>query len=96
MDTFARALIVADAILKDGQLDSWRKERYASFDDGNGAAFEQGKLTLEQLRDLPPLRENRHASAASRRSTSNFCRSISKLHLNLSREQGQRGIRALS
>ena len=29
MDTFARALIVADAILKDGQLDSWRKERYA-------------------------------------------------------------------
>ena len=52
MDTFARALIVADAILKDGQLDSWRKERYASFDDGNGAAFEQGKLTLEQLRDF--------------------------------------------
>ena len=52
MDTFARALIVADAILKDGQLDSWRKERYASFDGGNGAAFEQGKLTLEQLRDF--------------------------------------------
>ena len=23
-----------------------------SFDDGNGAAFEQGKLTLEQLRDF--------------------------------------------
>ncbi|HAC20488.1 MAG TPA: xylose isomerase, partial [Porphyromonadaceae bacterium] len=27
-----------------------RKERYASFDQGEGEAFETGKLTLEDLR----------------------------------------------
>jgi xylose isomerase len=29
-----------------------RKERYKSFDSGKGAEFEQGKLTLEDLRKL--------------------------------------------
>jgi xylose isomerase len=29
-----------------------RKERYASFDKGDGKAFEQGKLSLADLRKL--------------------------------------------
>ncbi len=51
MDTFARALLIADKILTESPLEAMRKARYASFDRGKGAEFEQGKLTLEQLRD---------------------------------------------
>ena len=52
MDTFARALIVADRVRTDSDFLKMRKERYASFDSGDGAAFEAGKLSLEDLRDL--------------------------------------------
>ncbi|PWT75633.1 MAG: xylose isomerase [Bacteroidetes bacterium] len=50
MDTFARALITADAILNKSDFRKFRKERYASFDTDKGKAFEQGKLSLEDLR----------------------------------------------
>ena len=50
MDTFARALITADAILNKSDFKQYRKERYASFDSGKGKEFENGKLTLEDLR----------------------------------------------
>lgn len=50
MDTFARALVVADNILQQSEYKKLRKERYASFDSGQGKAFEEGKLTLEDLR----------------------------------------------
>jgi xylose isomerase len=52
MDTFARALVIADKILKDSDYLKLRKKRYASFDKGNGKDFEKGKLTLSKLRDL--------------------------------------------
>ena len=52
MDAFARALIAADRIRTDSDYLRLRKERYASFDSGDGAAFEAGKLSLENLRDL--------------------------------------------
>lgn len=52
MDTFARALLAAQAILDDGEYSKLRRQRYASFDSGKGKAFEQGKLTLEELREL--------------------------------------------
>ena len=51
MDVFARALLVADKILTDSDYLKMRKTRYASFDSGNGAAFETGKLTLTDLYD---------------------------------------------
>ncbi len=51
MDTFARALIVADNILQKSAYKKLRTERYASFDSGAGADFESGKLSLEDLRD---------------------------------------------
>jgi len=51
MDTFARALIVADKILQHGEYSRIRKERYASFDSSKGKEFEEGKLSLEDLRN---------------------------------------------
>ena len=50
MDTFARALIVADKVLSQSEYRKFRQERYASFDSGEGKAFEEGKLSLEDLR----------------------------------------------
>ena len=50
MDTFARALIVADNILNKSDYKKIRSNRYASFDTGKGAEYEAGKLTLEDLR----------------------------------------------
>ena len=50
MDAFARALIVADNVLSKSEYKKFRKDRYASFDKGPGKDFEQGKLSLEDLR----------------------------------------------
>lgn len=51
MDTFARALIIANNILTQSEYKKIRTERYASFDIGSGKAFEEGKLTLADLRN---------------------------------------------
>jgi len=50
MDAFARALITADNILNKSDYKKIRKERYATFDTGKGKEFEEGKLSLEDLR----------------------------------------------
>jgi len=50
MDVFARALLISNEILTNSDYLSLRKSRYASYDAGQGAAFEQGKLKLEDLR----------------------------------------------
>jgi len=50
MDLFARALITADNILKKSDYKKIRTDRYASFDTGKGKDFENGKLTLEDLK----------------------------------------------
>ncbi len=52
MDTFARALIVADKIRNESDYLDMRKKRYASFDSGKGADFEAGKLNLESLYEV--------------------------------------------
>jgi xylose isomerase len=52
MDTFARALIAADKIINQSAYVSLRKERYASFDSGDGSLFEKGKLTLKDLHKI--------------------------------------------
>jgi xylose isomerase len=52
MDTFAKALLAAQAILEDGEYVRIKKERYASFDRGNGKKFENGSLGLRDLRQL--------------------------------------------
>jgi len=50
MDTFARALITADAVLNKSDFKQFRKDRYASFDSDKGKAFEAGRFSLEDLR----------------------------------------------
>ena len=49
MDAMARALVNAAAIVEESAIPAMVKERYASFDSGKGKAFEEGKLTLEDL-----------------------------------------------
>lgn len=49
MDAMARALLNAAAILEESELPKMLKERYASFDSGEGKAFEEGKMSLEQM-----------------------------------------------
>ena len=52
MDTFARALLAAHAILENGEYVRMKRERYVSFDRGNGKKFENGSLGLRDLRQL--------------------------------------------
>lgn len=49
MDAFARGLIAADHVLQNTDYKKLRKDRYASFDNGNGAKFEKGELSLEEI-----------------------------------------------
>lgn len=49
MDTFARALESAAAILEESPYQKMLTTRYASFDAGKGKEFETGKLSLEDL-----------------------------------------------
>ena len=48
-DTFARGLLVADKLLNDSPYKDVINNRYSSFNSGDGKAFEEGKLTLEDL-----------------------------------------------
>lgn len=52
IDNFARSAIIADKILRESAYKQFRKNRYASFDSGKGKEFEEGKLTLEDLREF--------------------------------------------
>ena len=65
IDTFARALLTADNILNKSDFKKLRKERYATFDGGKGKEFEEGKLSLEDLRTYaiengePPMKSGK-------------------------------------
>ncbi len=65
IDLFAKALLIAEKILTSSEYPDIRKQRYSSFDGGNGSDFEQGKLSLEELHKLasgagePALRSGR-------------------------------------
>lgn len=52
MDVFARALEIGYDMIENSPIPKMKMDRYKSFDAGDGAAFEQGKLTLEDLRAL--------------------------------------------
>ena len=49
MDAVARALESAATMLEESPYKQMLKERYASFDNGEGKAFEEGKLGIEEL-----------------------------------------------
>lgn len=52
MDTIARDLLIANDILDNSDIPTMKKERYASFDSGNGKKFENGEMALEELAEL--------------------------------------------
>ncbi|PKQ63861.1 xylose isomerase [Labilibaculum filiforme] len=52
MDVFARALVIADKIRTDSPYLQMKKDRYSSFESGNGKAFANGDLSLEDLRKI--------------------------------------------
>jgi xylose isomerase len=52
MDAFARGILIASDVLEKSEYKKLRTERYASFDAGKGAEYEQGKLSLEDLRTI--------------------------------------------
>ena len=49
MDQMARALLNAAKIIEESPLPKMLRERYASFDKGEGKRFEEGRMTLEEL-----------------------------------------------
>lgn len=49
MDTFALGLLKAAALIEDGRLDRFVRERYASFSVGIGRRIVEGKTTLTEL-----------------------------------------------
>jgi xylose isomerase len=52
MDAYARALVIADRIVRDGRIEELKAARYASFGGEAGRRFEAGELGLADLRDL--------------------------------------------
>ena len=52
MYILARGLEKAIQLIEDGRIPSMVKERYSSFESGNGKAFAEGKLTLDQVASL--------------------------------------------
>ena len=51
MDAMARALLNAAAIVEESPIPQMVKDRYASFDSGEGKRFEEGGMSLEELVD---------------------------------------------
>ena len=49
MDTFARALKIADQIIQDGRLDELMRLRYASWDSDLGRSIEAGNASMAEL-----------------------------------------------
>ena len=52
MDAFARAYEIAWNLTNNSPVKKMKADRYKSFDSGDGAAFEKGTLTLEDMRQL--------------------------------------------
>lgn len=51
MDSFALGLLKAAKLIEDGTIDTFVKERYASFQSGIGQAIRDGSATLQMLSD---------------------------------------------
>ena len=51
MDTMAKSLLAAHAILEEGELDRRRDERYAGWNEPSAQAILDGKVSLQELHD---------------------------------------------
>ena len=52
MDAFARSLVIANEILSDSPYVKLKSDRYKSFSEADGVSFEEGKLSLSDLRTI--------------------------------------------
>jgi xylose isomerase len=66
MDAFARGLKIAAAIRKDGRLEGFVKNRYASWDSGLGASIEAGKEDFKSLEKIMLAKGESAANASGR------------------------------
>ena len=57
MDVFARALMIAERIMKESDYMKIREHRYQSFDSGEGLSFKEGRLTLEDIYQIAARQE---------------------------------------
>ena len=62
MDVMARALLIAADILENSPYKQMVADRYASYDAGEGKAFEEGKLTLEEVAEYAMTHEPKQIS----------------------------------
>ena len=51
MDSFALGYKIADRLIKDGRIDEFIEQRYASYRSGIGKVIVEGRATLEGLSD---------------------------------------------
>ena len=65
MDTFARALKIADQIIQDGRLDELMRLRYASWDSDLGRSIEAGNASMAEL-EAHALKTNVHSIDSGR------------------------------
>ncbi len=49
MDTLAQALLIADRIIQDGEMDNYLKDRYSGYQSGMGAKILKGQTGLTEL-----------------------------------------------
>ncbi|MGR9072631.1 MAG: xylose isomerase [Gammaproteobacteria bacterium] len=56
IDTLAHALLIADRIVRDGEMDAYLEERYAGYKDGMGARILNGEATLVELEEWASAR----------------------------------------
>ena len=63
MDAMARALLIAADIIENSEYPEMVASRYSSYNDGIGARFEKGELTLEEVADY--ARKNGEPEAIS-------------------------------
>ena len=56
MDTFAHGLLAAEKIIKDGELDAFVNDRYASWNTGIGKKIRDGAATMEELSEYALMR----------------------------------------
>lgn len=66
MDAFARGLKIAAAIRKDGRLEKFVQQRYASWDKGIGAKIEAGKVGFTELEAYMLAKGDAEANASGR------------------------------
>ncbi len=52
MDTFARALLIADKLVSEKRINDFRDNRYLSFHEPDAVKFEKGELNIEDLHAL--------------------------------------------